>query len=256
MPSLSVILITKNEAVNIRECLESVAFADQIIVIDGASVDGTAEIARECGAQVVVATDWPGFGPQKNRALDLASCDWVLSLDADERVDAALAAEIRQMLEQPTADAFDLPRRSWFCGQWVQHSGWWPDYVTRLFRRGTCRFSDDLVHERLLLVEQSATLGRLAAPLRHYSYRTLSQVLQKVDNYSSAGAEMNFQRKKKGGISKALLHGLWSFIRTYLLKLGFLDGKAGFLIAMMNAQASFYKYAKLMYLQNNSSFLD
>lgn len=97
-------------------------------MIDGASVDGTAEIARECGAQVVVATDWPGLARRKTRPWLCSSCDWVLSLDADERVDTALAAEIRQMLEQPTADAFDLPRRSWFCGQWVQHSGWWPDY--------------------------------------------------------------------------------------------------------------------------------
>lgn len=251
MPSLSVILITKNEAVNIRECLESVAFADQVIVIDGASVDGTAEIARECGAQVVVATDWPGFGPQKNRALALASCDWVLSLDADERVDAALAAEIRQMLEQPTADAFDLPRRSWFCGQWVQHSGWWPDYVTRLFRRGTCRFSDDLVHERLI-VDSTASRSRLENPLLHYSYRNFSQVLQKIDSYSSAGAQMRYQAGKRSSLGQAIRHGLWAFLRTYFIRRGFLDGRAGFLIALMNAEASFYRYVKLTDLHRNN----
>lgn len=251
MSTLSVILITKNEAINIKDCLQSVSFADEIIVVDSGSMDGTIEMAKELGAKVVVTPDWPGFGPQKARALALATCDWVLSLDADERVDEALAAEIRQAISRANAEAFDIPRRSLFCGQIIKHSGWWPDYVTRLFRRGSCQFSLDLVHERLLL-EPNTRHARLQHPLLHYSYRNFSQVLQKIDSYSSAGAQMRFAAGKRSGLGQAIRHGLWAFLRTYFLRRGFLDGRAGFLIALMNAEASFYRYIKLADLQRQS----
>ncbi|MET0917145.1 MAG: glycosyltransferase family 2 protein, partial [Burkholderiales bacterium] len=150
---LSVILIAKDEEACIARALRSVAWADEIVVVDSGSIDRTVDIARELGARVIVAADWPGFGAQKNRALDLATGAWVLSLDADEWLSAPSADEIRRALDVDVAGiaAYRLPRRSSFCGRFMRHSGWWPDYVVRLFRRGRARFSDDIVHERLVV---------------------------------------------------------------------------------------------------------
>ena len=147
---LSAIVITKNEARNIEACLDSLAFCDQCIVVDGGSEDGTANLARAKGASVTIAQEWRGFGPQKNLALSLATGEWVLSVDADERVSPELAAEIRRAVTEGLADAYEMPRLSTFCGRPMRHSGWYPDYVLRLFRRGRARFSDDLVHERVV----------------------------------------------------------------------------------------------------------
>ena len=158
MPSLSVTVITKNEAHNIEACLRSVAFADQVIVLDSGSTDNTVEIARTLGAEVSINTDWQGFGVQKNRALALAKSDWVLSIDADERLTAELQAEIQEVLNTPVFDAYRFPRLSSYCGQYIRHSGWYPDYVTRVFRRDAARFSDELVHERLIVKGQVGLL--------------------------------------------------------------------------------------------------
>jgi glycosyltransferase involved in cell wall biosynthesis len=223
-----------------------VSFADEIVVLDSGSTDGTVEVARRYTDQVQVSSDWPGFGPQKNRVLDLATGDWVLSLDADERVTPALAAEIQAVIATPEFDMYELPRLSSFCGRSMRHSGWWPDYVPRLFRRGSARFSDDLVHERLVF--QGAS-GRLKAPLLHDSFRTLDEVLGKINHYSSAGAEQALARGKRGSLGKAVGHGIWAFLRTYLLRAGFLDGREGFMLAVSSAEAVYYRYAKLMYLQ-------
>jgi glycosyltransferase involved in cell wall biosynthesis len=246
---LSVIIITKNEELNIGDCLTSVRWADQIIVLDSGSTDRTLDICREFGADVHIANDWPGFGMQKNRALDLADRDWVLSIDADERVTPELRCEIEKVLELCPNQIFSLPRQSWFCGRQMRHSGWWPDYVTRLFRRGSARFSDDKVHERLLYAGQA---HKLTAPLHHISYRTLSQVLDKTNSYSTAGAEMMRARGKSGGLGAAIGHGLWAFIRTYVLRRGFLDGKEGFILAVSNAEGTYYRYLKRMYLDNSA----
>ncbi len=245
-PRLSVILITKNEASRLAATLEAVAFADEIVVLDSGSTDGTVEVARRYTDQVRVSPDWPGFGPQKNRVLDLATGDWVLSLDADERVTPELAAEIEAAIAAPAFDMYELPRLSSFCGRSMRHSGWWPDYVPRLFRRGSARFSDDLVHERLVFQGET---GRLKAPLLHESFRTLDELLAKVNHYSSAGAEQALARGKRGSLGKAVGHGLWAFLRTYLLRAGFLDGREGFMLAVSSAEAVYYRYAKLIYLR-------
>src|SRR5271170_1589054 len=185
--TLSVVIITKNEAAVISRCLASIAWADEIVVLDTDSTDNTAEIARQHGAKVTILKDWPGFGMQKNRALELATCDWVLSLDADEWVTADLRAEIARVLTMPDHyAAFRLPRRSSCCGRFMHHSGWWPDYVTRLFKRGAAQFSEDLVHEKLLV---SGVTGSLRLPLMHEAIRDLEQAIKKMDAYSSAGAE-------------------------------------------------------------------
>ncbi|MDD5056769.1 MAG: glycosyltransferase family 2 protein [Sideroxydans sp.] len=241
MSSLSVILITKNEAANIRPCLESVAWADEIIVVDAGSTDDTAAIARQMGAQVF-EHDWPGFGPQKNRALDYASKDWIFSLDADERVTPQLRTEIEQAMRAAEHDGYYCPRLSQFCGKFVHHCGWYPDYILRLFKRGAGRFSDSLVHESVLLTGSAA---RLKNPLLHYSYLTADDVERKVEHYSSAAAQQMFQAGKRSNLAGALLSAGWAFVRTYVLRLGVLDGIIGWRIANMNARTTYLKYRKL-----------
>jgi glycosyltransferase involved in cell wall biosynthesis len=244
---LSVILITKNEAFHLQACLASVAFADQIVVVDSGSTDNTVEIARAAGAQVIQTLDWPGFGPQKNRALAAADGDWILSLDADERVPAALAAEIQTVLATgQAADAYEIPRKSWYCGRFIEHAGWAPDYVTRLIRRGSANFSGDLVHERLIV---NGTTGRLKTSLLHYSFRDFSQVLNKIDLYSTLSARQRYDRGQRSSVGKAVLHGLAAFIRTYIFKRGFLDGSHGLALAVSNAEGSYYRYLKIWLLQ-------
>ena len=246
MPSLSVTVITKNEAHNIEACLRSVAFADEIIVLDSGSMDNTVQIALSMGADVSTSSDWKGFGVQKNRALALAKSDWVLSVDADERVPPELQVEIRAALEASDFDVYSFPRLSSYCGQYMHHSGWYPDRVTRLFRRHSARFSDDLIHEKIMT---SNRVGLLHSPLLHESFRDLDAVLDKTNRYSTAGAQSLLNKGKTASVSKALGHGLWAFIRTYFLRLGFLDGRLGLVLAISNAEGTYYRYLKLWLLQ-------
>lgn len=245
--SLSVILITKNEAGNIRECLTSVSWADEIIVVDSGSTDGTPQIAQEMGAKVY-SHDWPGFGPQKNRALSYASKDWVFSIDADERVTPEQRAELESAMQQGTADGYFCPRLSQFCGTFIHHSGWYPDYVLRLFKRGKGRFSDSLVHESIILEGRSA---KLKIALLHYSYLTMADVERKVEHYSDAAARQMFQAGKRTNRIRAISSGTWAFIRTYVVRLGVLDGSAGFQIALMNMRTTYLKYCKLIALHES-----
>jgi glycosyltransferase involved in cell wall biosynthesis len=248
---ISAVLITKNEEAALPACLESLRWADEIVVLDTASADRTRDIARAAGAKVIDSPDWPGFGPQKNRALGHATGDWVLSIDADERVTPELAAEIRRVVGAADAlNGYDLPRLSSYCGRYMRHSGWWPDHVTRLFRRGRARFSDDLVHERLIV---DGPVGRLQGTLLHASFGSLEQVLDKVNRYSTLSARQMAAAGRRGGLATAVLHGLGAFLRNYLLKAGFLDGREGFMLAVSNAEGAYYKYLKLMLLQDGKS---
>jgi len=251
MPTLSVILITRNEEANLDDCLASLeGIAQQIVVVDTASSDRTLEIAQNYGAKIASPTDWPGFGPQKNRALNLATGEWVLSLDADERLTPALRTEILTAIAHSAqVDCFAIPRLSWYCGRFIRHSGWSPDYVDRLFKRGTARFSDDLVHERLIPQGQVA---KLKSSMLHYSFINKLQVKEKMERYSTASAKQAFLRGQKGSPIKAITHGAWAFLRTYIFRLGFLDGPQGLSLAFANAQGSFYRYIKLWYLNKNS----
>ena len=242
LASLSVIVITKNEAHNIQSCLQSVLFADQLLVLDSGSTDDTVERARILGAEVSQSPDWPGFGIQKNRILALARSDWVLSIDADERLSPELQAEIKSVLVNPQFNAYTFPRLSSYCGQNIRHSGWYPDRVTRLFRRGTARFSDDLVHEKIITVQ---AMGHLKEHLLHESFTSFEAVLDKANRYSTAGAQTLFNRGKNASVSKALGHGVWAFFRTYILRLGFLDGRMGLVLAISNAEGTYYRYLKL-----------
>lgn len=247
--SLSVILITKNEEANLKDCLESVSFANEIIVVDSQSSDKTQEIAQSFGAKLEITSDWPGFGPQKNRALNLATQEWVLSIDADERVTPELKDEILAVISSKNAaNCYAIPRSSWYCGRFMKHSGWYPDYVDRLFKRGTAKFSDHLVHERLL---PDGPVAKLKNHFLHYSFRDFSQVLKKVDAYSTASAEQAYLKGKRSSVGKAIGHGLWAFFRTYFLRRGFLDGSQGLALAISNAEGTYYRYIKIWLLEQS-----
>ena len=246
--TLSVIVIAKDEEASIARTLESVAFADEVVVVDSGSTDRTVAIARGLGAKVTINADWPGFGPQKNRALDLATGDWVLSLDADEWLTAESAEEIRRVVGANAAEvaAYRMPRRSSFCGRFLRHSGWWPDYVLRLFRRGRARFSDDMVHERVIA---DGKIGTLSLPIMHETFVDLEDLVDKMNRYSTHGARQLQREGKSSSLVEAIARALWAFFRTYVLRAGFLDGREGFMLAWATAEGTYYRYAKLMRLQ-------
>ena len=237
---LSAIVITKDEAANIGDCLDSLAFCDERIVVDCGSSDGTLMIAKQKGARVGFH-EWAGFGAQKNYALSLARGDWVLSLDADERVTPELQQAILAALDDSAVNGYEFPRRSSFCGRMMRHSGWFPDRVLRLFRRGKARFSDDVVHERVIC---DGAVKRLKAPLMHYPVRRLEDAIRRMDSYSTLGGEQLAASGKSASILKGVTHGTFAFLRTYVLRFGFLDGAAGFMLAVANAEGTYYRYVK------------
>ena len=240
MPRLSSITITGDEAVNIADCLDSLSFCDERVVVDGGSSDDTVAIAEKHGA-TVYHHPWTDHGTQKNVALSHATGDWVLLLDADERVSPELAAEIRQAITQGSADGFEMPRMSSYCGRWMRHSGWYPDYVLRVFRRDMGRFSDHLVHTRVIC---NGTVKRLATPLTHFAIRRLQDSVAKMNSYSTDGARELLAERRKVRFFDGITHGLWTFLRCYILRRGFLDGREGFLLAVATAEGSYYKYMK------------
>lgn len=237
---LSVTVITRDEAHRIGRCLRSVAFADELIVLDSGSTDETVELARRCGARTAVSGDWPGFGPQKNRALAMATGRWVLSIDADEEVDARLAASVRAAIARGDAgpNGYWLRRASRFCGTPIRHGDWRDDRVLRLFRRDLGRFSDDTVHERVLLPPPH---GVLDGWLLHDSVDSMPDAIEKTERYARLGAR-RLRERGRGGLLAALVHGGWTFVRGYLLRLGFLDGRPGLAIAALNAWGTYRRY--------------
>jgi len=240
MPQLSAIVITRNEAGNIGQCLDGLKFCDELIVVDCGSDDGTVDIARAKGARVETH-EFSGFGPQKNFALSLATGTWVLSIDADERVTPELAAAVKAALSDTGADGFEIPRVSSFCGRPMGHSGWFPDYVLRLFRRGKASFDNVPVHERVIC---SGTVKRLAPALLHHPVQKLEDALSRMDRYSTASAGALVAAGRKVSFFAGIGHGFYAFLRTYVLRLGFLDGAEGFLLAVANAEGSYYRYMK------------
>ena len=244
---LSVILITRNESRHVLDCLQSVAFADEWIVVDSGSSDDTRERAEAFGARVERTTDWPGFGPQKNRALALARGRWVLSIDADERVTPALASQIRAVVDGGTSGpaGYELSRLSRFCGQWMRHGDWYPDRVLRLFRRGEDRFSDDLVHESVLV---AGPVGRLQGDLLHETMDYLDEALAKMNRYTSGRARDLVRAGRRGSVGSAVGHAAWAFVRCYILRRGFLDGRLGFVLAVYVAEGTYHRYLKMWLL--------
>jgi len=240
MPRLSAIIITRNEAANIGACLDSVAFCDERIVVDCGSNDGTPAIAESKGANVTEHA-WQGFGPQKNFALSLATGEWVLSIDADERVTPELAIEIEKIVSEGKADGYEIRRRTRFLGREMLQSRLFPDHILRLFRRGRARFTDALVHEGLIC---AGPVGRLSGTLLHDPVARLEDALSRVDRYSTASAEMLAAKGRQASFAAGIARGMWMFFRIYILRLGFLDGPIGFLFAVADAEGSYYRYMK------------
>jgi len=245
MTKLSVIVVTKNEAHNISDCLQSVAFADEIIVFDSNSTDNTPEICRTYTPLVTVTPDWPGDGPQKNRALLVATGEWILCLDADERVTPALAEEIQHRIANTSHDAFSIPYQSHYCNKAIRFGDWRGESHVRLFRKARAQFSPDVVHCHL---QVQGTTGTLQHAIMHYPFHHMAALLQKMNDYSTQSAQTLFAKGRKASLWTAIGRSIWTFLRGYCMKCGFLDGREGFLLAVSNAQGCYYRYVKLLYL--------
>ena len=247
MNKISVYIIAYNEAEKVTATIESAQWADEIVLVDSWSTDGTPEIAARLGAKVV-QVDFKGFGDLRNQALAACSHDWIFSLDADERCTPEVEAEIRTITQDPSAlDAYWVPRRNFFMGRWIKHSGWYPNYrQPQLFRKGRMRYDLKPVHEGFVL-DSDKPVGHLQNAIWQFPFKNMSEVMHKANRYSSLGAEKI--KHKKLSMGTALSHGSWSFLKHYVFKLGFLDGWAGFVIALGNFEGTFYRYVKAIEVQ-------
>lgn len=245
MPTLSVVLIVRNEAENLAACLDTVRWADEIVVMDSGSDDATVEIARRYTDKVYVESDWQGYGVQRQRAQARAGGDWVFMLDADERVTDELHASIQTAVAKDQRDTvYAVPRLSWVFGRFIRHSGWYPDYVPRLYARERIGYRGDRVHEKLLIppgMRQSVLQGDLL----HYTYRDMNHYLVKSAHYAAAWAQQRQEQGRRTSLAQGLLHGIGCFTKMYLLRAGFLDGRQGLLLALLSAHSTFVKYADL-----------
>ena len=250
MPKLSVTIITKNEAADLGDALESVAWADEVIVVDSESTDDTVAIARRFASHVAVRP-WPGYVEQKNHAAQLATHDWILSLDADERVTPALAREIRAAIAQPPAyAAFRIPRVTWHLGRWIRSTDWYPDYQLRLYDRRRATWTGRYVHESVLA---DGPVGQLRGELQHHPYRDIAHHLQTMDRYTTLAAQQMFEDGRRAGWIEILLLPRLTFFRNYILRGGFRDGLPGLVISSMNAYYVGLKFAKLWELCSHST---
>lgn len=247
---ISVTIITLNEEQAIAACLASVAWADEIIVVDSGSTDRTEEICRSFPNVRFMHQDWLGYGPQKNFALDQATHPWVLSLDADETVTPELKEEIlRELHGSPRHAGYRIGRKNLYRGQWVRHSGWWPDEIIRFFSKDAGRFNNRIVHES---VEVAGAVGSLSGTIEHRSFHGPEDFLEKARRYAIPGAIQMHAAGKRGSAPRALIKAAAAFIKSYLLKRGFLDGRTGLLIAVSGAVGVFYRVIKLAELNEES----
>jgi len=246
-PSLSCVVITRNEEANIQDCLASVSWATERIVVDAESSDRTADFARAGGARVFVRP-WPGFGAQKNFGMEQASSDWILIVDADERVPQPLHAEILSRIVQwKPGDpvAYEIPRKNWFYGAWVRHAGVYPDYQIRLFRRGRARYNDVPVHENLIV---EGPIGKLLNPFEHYTERRIRDHFRKFGLYTTLAAKEKSKSMQRVGVEDLLVRPLIVFFKTYVAKQGFRDGVRGLIVCGFASMYTFVKYAKLWHM--------
>jgi glycosyltransferase involved in cell wall biosynthesis len=239
---LSAVIITLNCAGELPPCFDSVAFADELVVVDSGSSDGTVELARARGARVV-HQDWLGFGKQKQFAVEQARNDWVLSIDSDERVTAELRASMEKALAAPQFRAYQFPRCNRFMGRYLRHGEGYPDWSLRLFDRRHARWSDDAVHERIITL---GPVGRLEGDLLHESAASLESYLAKQNRYTTLAAESMLREGRKASVARMLLSPLFRFIKFYLMRRGFLDGAPGLVHTLIGCQNSFHKYAKVL----------
>jgi len=245
---LSITIITKNEEQNIKRCLKSILWADEIVIVDSGSTDQTAPICESFGCKII-HTAWLGFGKTKQLAVQSATHDWVLSIDADEVITSELQAAIQSTLENPQADGYRIKRESYYLQRKIKHSGWQNDYPLRLFNKKQGQFNDAPVHETVVV--QTNNLATIEAPLLHYPYPSIANHIQKINLYTSLGAEKLYKNSKRASLLYALLSGAVKFIKMYLLKQGILDGKEGFILALLSGFSSTLKYFKLWSLRKN-----
>lgn len=241
MPKLSVTVITRNEAADLGAALESVRWADEIVVVDSESTDGTVAVARQFTDQVVVH-GWEGYVAQKNLAASLASHDWILSLDADERVTPELAAEIRAALASPSHAAFRIPRVTWHLGRWIRSTDWYPDYQLRVYDKRSACWTGKYVHESVAV---RGTTGELSGEIQHFAYRDISDHLETIDRYTTLAARQMSEAGRRAGLLQVAGHPPLAFLRNYILRGGIREGMAGFIVSSMNAYYVFLKLAKL-----------
>lgn len=241
--ALSIAVIVLNEAENLPDCLASVAFARQIVVVDSGSSDGTVRIASDFGCDLFVEK-WRGFGLQKQFAVDQCREPWILVLDADERIPPETGAAIRRIVSAPPGDTAgcSFPRKNFFQDRWIRHAGWWPDRVTRLFRNGSGRVTEAKVHEAVVV---EGRVEPLDVPIEHRTESDLGKILRKIDRYSTLGAEEAFAAGRRSTVWTALLRAKLTFLQGYLLRGGFLDGAPGLTLAVTDGVNKFFKYAKL-----------
>lgn len=250
MPKLSVTIITRDEASDIAAALESVRWADEIVVIDSGSTDDTVAIARRYTDRVC-SREWPGYAAQKNVAASLASHNWILSLDADERVTPELAQEIRTRLDsEPSEAAFRIPRVTRHLGRWIRSTDWYPDYQPRLYHKQRARWTGAYVHET---VTADGAVGTLTHDLQHYAYRDISDHLDTINRYTSLAARQMHEHGRRAGLLHLVAHPPLAFLRNYVAKGGFRDGSVGLVISLMNAYYVFLKFAKLWELQRTEA---
>ena len=248
---LSVVIITLNAASQLEACLESVSFVDEIIVVDSGSTDGTQALAERYGARII-QQEWLGFGPQKQFAVDAATHNWILCLDADERVSPALQEAIVFALKAPCTVAFRFPRCNRFLGRYLKHGEGYPDWSLRLFDRRQARWSEDTVHEK---VETSAAIGELSGDLLHDSAESIASYLTKQNRYTTLAAEMALKAGKRAGFSQLVLSPLVRFIKFYFIRQGFRDGLPGLIHIAIGCFNSFSKYAKILERQKSDTAL-
>lgn len=243
MSRLSVIVITRDEEENIERCLQSVTWADELVVVDSGSTDRTVELARRFTDRVY-DTEWRGYAGTKAYAVDRASHPWVLWLDADEAVTPELAEEIRGVLRGADREvaAYAMPRKAFFLGRWIRRCGWYPDYVTRLFRRDRARFGDQRVHESLVV---DGTVRRLRADLLHFTYPTLERAVEKLSRYAVLAAEEMERGGRTAGFGDLVVRPAFRFFQMYVVRLGFLDGVHGLVVCALHSWYVFAKYARL-----------
>jgi glycosyltransferase involved in cell wall biosynthesis len=240
---LAIAIITKNEEANLRSCLQSVAFARQIVVVDSGSTDATLHIAAEFGCEIY-SENWLGFGPQKQSAIDKCREPWILVLDADERIPQKTAEVIKTIITDSRIQkaGFSFPRKNYFQGRWIKHAGWWPDRIIRLFRKEAGRITTAAVHEA---VEVQGLVGALDVPIEHFTESNLTKILQKIDKYSTLGAQVAFKEGKRSSTGLAFLRAFFTFFQGYFLRGGILDGMPGLTLAVTDSVNKFFKYAKL-----------
>lgn len=245
-PTLAVALIVKNEADNLQACLESVSgWVDEIVVLDAGSTDNTETIARQYTDKFFVNAEWPGFGPQRRLAQSHVESDYILWLDADERVTPELKQNIMDVLSSPKDNTvYSIPRLSWVFGRYIRHCGWYPDRVNRLYPTKLTQYNQDLVHEKVELSPEMK-VQPLQGDLLHFTYNDLHHYLVKSAGYAKAWAEQREKRGKRSSIGQGLLHAIGCFLKMYVLRAGFLDGKQGFLLSILSAHSTFVKYADL-----------